>query len=50
VAVDGRTLYQDDSSFDRPRWLGISLAATGRAATGAQLLDGMEDRRLAREA
>ena len=38
VAVDGRTLYQDDSSFDRPRWLGISLAATGRAATGAQLL------------
>ncbi len=38
VAVDGRTLYQDDTSFDRPRWLGISLAATGRAATGAQLL------------
>ena len=38
VAVDGRTLYRDGTSFDGPRWLGVSLAATGRAATTAQLL------------
>jgi hypothetical protein len=38
VAVDGRTLYRDDKSFDRPRWLGISLSATGPSATTAQLM------------
>jgi hypothetical protein len=38
LEVDGRTLYQDDESFDRPRWLGISLSASGPTAGSGQLL------------
>jgi hypothetical protein len=38
VAVDGRTLYRDEESFDQPRWLGISLSTTGSAASSAHLL------------
>jgi hypothetical protein len=38
VSVDGRTLYRDNESFDRPRWLGISLSTTRPAVTSAHLL------------
>ncbi len=38
VEVDGRRLYADTGAFDGPRWPGISLAATGPAAPGAQLV------------
>jgi hypothetical protein len=38
VSADGRVLYSDHEAFDGPRWVGISLAATGAALARADLL------------